>query len=136
MHEVFVPGRLCLLGEHTDWMSSHRLSNPSLNYGLCVVCATNEGLYARTWRQKDERETLSAGYLHYQHRTAEGDLKQKSFELADVEGLKVIAREGGFFSYVAGAAAAVVEEYLLDRDSGLRGGTCMILSLDIFISIA
>ena len=46
---VFVPGRLCLLGEHTDWMSSYRKDNPALECGLCVVCATNEGLYADTW---------------------------------------------------------------------------------------
>jgi galactokinase len=46
LHEVFVPGRLCILGEHTDWGAEYRDRNPAVAYGLTVVCATNEGLYA------------------------------------------------------------------------------------------
>ena len=34
--EVFVPGRLCVLGEHTDWMTQ----------GATIVCTTSEGIFA------------------------------------------------------------------------------------------
>jgi galactokinase len=49
-YEVFVPGRLCLLGEHTDWAGEYRASNPHISCGATVVCATNEGLFARCKR--------------------------------------------------------------------------------------
>ena len=45
--EVFVPGRLCILGEHSDWAGQYRAVNPDVAAGVCVVCATNEGLFAR-----------------------------------------------------------------------------------------
>ena len=31
--EVFVPGRLCILGEHSDWAADYRNVNPSISYG-------------------------------------------------------------------------------------------------------
>ena len=31
--EVFVPGRLCVLGEHTDWAAGFRADNPAIAYG-------------------------------------------------------------------------------------------------------
>lgn len=46
LHEIFVPGRLCVLGEHTDWAGESRGRNHAVAYGITVVCATNEGLYA------------------------------------------------------------------------------------------
>ena len=31
--EVFVPGRLCILGEHSDWAAEYRSVNPAISYG-------------------------------------------------------------------------------------------------------
>ena len=31
--EVFVPGRLCILGEHSDWAAEYRDINPTISYG-------------------------------------------------------------------------------------------------------
>ena len=31
--EVFTPGRLCILGEHSDWAGVYRVTNPSVSYG-------------------------------------------------------------------------------------------------------
>ena len=31
--EVFVPGRLCILGEHSDWAADYRGVNPAISYG-------------------------------------------------------------------------------------------------------
>jgi galactokinase len=31
--EIFVPGRLCILGEHSDWAAEFRTVNPSISYG-------------------------------------------------------------------------------------------------------
>lgn len=32
--EVFIPGRLCILGEHSDWAGEYRNINKSVSYGL------------------------------------------------------------------------------------------------------
>lgn len=40
--ELFVPGRLCVLGEHSDWMADY----PEVGRGATLVCCTNEGIFA------------------------------------------------------------------------------------------
>jgi len=45
--EIFVPGRICLFGEHTDWSGAFRRFNADLAPGYTIVCGTNHGLYAR-----------------------------------------------------------------------------------------
>lgn len=45
--EIFVPGRVCLLGEHTDWAGSHRRFNAEIQKGCNIVCGTEQGLHAR-----------------------------------------------------------------------------------------
>lgn len=32
-HEIFVPGRLCVLGEHSDWAGQYRYQNPAVSVG-------------------------------------------------------------------------------------------------------
>ena len=46
--EVFVPGRLCVLGEHTDWAGRYcgDESCADMKNGICLVTVTNEGLYS------------------------------------------------------------------------------------------
>lgn len=38
--EIFVPGRLCILGEHTDWAAEYRVENPSISYGTLLLRIT------------------------------------------------------------------------------------------------
>ena len=46
MTELFVPGRLCLLGEHSDWAGAYRATPPALVPGHCLVTGTDQGLHA------------------------------------------------------------------------------------------
>ena len=39
--ELFVPGRLCLFGEHSDWAAEF-----GLHKGYCLVIGTDQGLSA------------------------------------------------------------------------------------------
>ena len=41
--ELFVPGRVCLLGEHADWAGQH-----GLHTGYCLVIGTDQGIGAKT----------------------------------------------------------------------------------------
>lgn len=49
--EIFVPGRVCLLGEHTDWAVLHRACHQwpaeTMRDGHCLAYGTNCGLRAR-----------------------------------------------------------------------------------------
>ena len=42
--EIFVPGRLCLFGEHSDWAALYRENDPSIAPGYCLVAGTDQGL--------------------------------------------------------------------------------------------
>lgn len=45
-HYVFVPGRVCLFGEHSDWAGGFRRFNPDIPVGCTLVVGTNQGLHA------------------------------------------------------------------------------------------
>lgn len=45
--ELFVPGRVCLFGEHTDWSGSFRRFNSKLKPGRNIVVGTNAGVFAK-----------------------------------------------------------------------------------------
>ena len=42
--ELFVPGRLCLFGEHSDWAGGWRRARPELSPGVCLVAGTDQGI--------------------------------------------------------------------------------------------
>ena len=37
MIKLFVPGRLCLFGEHTDWAGHYRTMNADIKPGAAIV---------------------------------------------------------------------------------------------------
>lgn len=43
---LFVPGRLCLAGEHSDWAASYRTETPSISPGAALVVGLQQGLHA------------------------------------------------------------------------------------------
>jgi hypothetical protein len=44
--KLFVPGRICLLGEHSDWAGGYRRINAEIEKGYAIICGTNQGIYA------------------------------------------------------------------------------------------
>ena len=112
MTEVFVPGRLCLIGEHTDWSGSYREKNPSIPIGYVLVSSLNEGIYARVYSLKDESifhyETNSnSNFTDNNINDDNNNVYEIRFDDNYIEALnklKLVAIEGGFFSYLAGVA--------------------------------
>ena len=45
--ELFVPGRICLFGAHSDWAGGYRRINSAVGRGYTIITGTNQGLYAR-----------------------------------------------------------------------------------------
>lgn len=107
--EVFVPGRLCIMGEHSDWAGEYRTQNLSVATGMTIVCATVEGLHAKcdALPLKDGKPTLR--FIHKQpHSAAEHIDLEVSL---DFDELVSLASEGSFFSYIAGTASVVLKAH-------------------------
>jgi galactokinase len=103
MLRLFVPGRLCLLGEHSDWAGTYRAADPTIAPGRCLVTGTEQGLEA-------EAEPL-AGAVELWSRLSDGSARGPERFPADAASLAGAARAGGFFSYAAGVAAVVAERH-------------------------
>ena len=101
--KIFVPGRLCLFGEHSDWAGEYRRINPNIVKGYTLIVGTNQGIYASVKPNSTEliiRSSLNDG----RH--------DKSLRLPmESNSLKRVAQEGGFFSYAAGTAYQFLTQY-------------------------
>jgi len=102
---LFVPGRLCLFGEHSDWAGEYRREIAALPAGHCIAVGTEQGIHARV-RKRD-------GIL-----AARSQLPDSKFvealclPLEPVE-LQRMARTGGFWSYVTGTLHEVMGAYAI-----------------------
>uniref|UniRef100_A0A7S2RRZ4 UTP--glucose-1-phosphate uridylyltransferase n=1 Tax=Mucochytrium quahogii TaxID=96639 RepID=A0A7S2RRZ4_9STRA len=102
--ELFVPGRVCLLGEHSDWAGSFRRFNDKICKGFTLVTGTNQGLYARVKRHPSKLVLT----------TTDNNGAKSSAEFAmDRDTLLAVAREGGFWCYCAGVAYKMLTENIV-----------------------
>ena len=101
--KIFVPGRICLFGEHTDWAGGYRRVNADLEKGYAIIASTNQGLHAEINPHPTKlilRTTLSDG------------TRMEPFEVPmESEALLAEAQKGGFFSYAAGVAYQILTHY-------------------------
>ncbi len=103
MTKLFVPGRLCLFGEHTDWAGHYRTMNADILPGAAIVTGIEQGIYAEVEKSPVFEMTSEAPEIK--------DMWQDfSCMMNDVE-LKRIAKSGSFFSYCAGVASYMLEWY-------------------------
>lgn len=101
--KLFVPGRICLFGEHSDWAGGYRRINAEIDQGRTIILGTNQGLYAEVSPHPNS--------LIF-HSTLPDGSDGGSCELPmDAEVLLQEAEEGGFFSYAAGVAYQVLTHY-------------------------
>ena len=100
--DLFVPGRLCLFGEHSDWAGGFRRFNKEIVPGRTLVLGTPQGLAARV-KVNDElvvTATNNKGERIGPWRCA-----------MDREELRLAAEGDSFFSYVAGVALVVLTNH-------------------------
>jgi|SRR3989344_2096884 len=108
--ELFVPGRLCLFGEHSDWAGGHRRQNSELEKGYALVCPTNHGTYARI-RKIDDKKLIMKSTLS--DRIFEVDMQRSLLD-------KVAKDSNNLFNYVAGVAYYILERYDNNHVSGIE----------------
>ena len=100
---LFVPGRICLFGEHSDWAGGYRRINAEIEKGYTIITGINQGIYA------DVKPHPSKFIFHA---SIEEGKQRESIELPmDAEVLLETAQKGGFFSYAAGVAYQVLTNY-------------------------
>lgn len=101
--DLFVPGRLCLFGEHSDWAGKYRSMNSELVAGEAIVTGTEQGIYATVEKSENFEMTCSAQSLQ--------DVWHDFESPMNAEALKDVAHSGSFFSYCAGVASYMLEWY-------------------------
>jgi UTP-glucose-1-phosphate uridylyltransferase/galactokinase len=101
--KLFVPGRLCLFGEHTDWAGHYRTMNAQIAPGAAIVTGIEQGITAIV-----ERSSM------FEVQSEAPQIKSEWHDFAcrmDEQELKRVARSGSFFCYCAGVASYMLEWY-------------------------
>lgn len=97
MYDIFIPGRVCLFGEHTDWVGGMRNLNRDLKKGICIVSGTDIGVYANVKYQEDKLTYIKNNNV---------------FEIPIEENiLKKYSSEGGYYSYICGVLLFMKKKY-------------------------
>ena len=100
---IFVPGRICLFGEHSDWAGGYRRVNAGIEKGYTLICGTNQGI------QADVEPHPTA--LVLTSTTPDGETMGPHEIPLEPRALLEEAQGGGFFSYAAGVAHQVLTHY-------------------------
>ncbi|MDL1885713.1 GHMP kinase [Anaerolineae bacterium CFX8] len=101
--KIFVPGRICLLGEHSDWAGGYRRINTDIEKGYALITGTNQGIYA------DVQPHPNALVLSS---TTPDGAAHGPYEIPmEPQALLEEAQKGGFWSYIAGVAYEVLTHY-------------------------
>ena len=103
MIQLFVPGRLCLFGEHTDWAGHYRTMNADIKAGAAIVTGIEQGIYAEVEKSSSFEMTSVAPQI----KDIWSDFSCRMKE----DDLKAVAKSGSFFCYCAGVASYMLEWY-------------------------
>ena len=100
--DLFVSGRLCLFGEHSDWAGYYTRTNSQIVPGAAIVTGIQEGIYAHVEKSDNIRFRT---VLNDGTRTDWIEFPRSIIKLEEE------AKKGGFFSYVAGVSAHIMQYY-------------------------
>ncbi len=101
--KIFVPGRICLFGEHSDWAGGYRRINADIEKGYTLLTGTDQGIYAEVEPHPTSLVLTSI--------KPDGQ-KVGPYEIPmDSRALLEEAHKGGFWSYIAGVANQILVNY-------------------------
>jgi len=101
--KLFVPGRICLFGEHSDWAGGYRRINADVEKGYTLICGTDQGIYAEIEPHPTSLVLTST--------TPDGAMHGPYEIPMEARTLLEVAQEGGFWSYIAGVAYQALTNY-------------------------
>lgn len=90
-YKLFVPGRLCLFGEYSDWAEIYPSMNSALVAGEATITGTVQGIYATVEKSENFEMTCSAESLQSVWYDLECPM--------NAEALKDVAHSGSFQDY-------------------------------------
>jgi hypothetical protein len=97
--KLFVPGRVCLFGEPSDWAGGYRTVRPDIAKGQAVILGTDQGIEAEVLPHPEALVLSSVA--------KEAGSRPRVLPM-EPNALLQEARQGGFWSYVAGTALQVL----------------------------
>ena len=101
--KIFVPGRICLFGEHSDWAGGYRRFNAEIEKGYTLLTGTNQGIYAEVQPHPNALVLSST--------TPEGE-RHGPYEIPmEASALLEVAQRGEYWSYMAGVAYQILTHY-------------------------
>ena len=101
--KIFVPGRICLVGEHSDWAGGYRRINADIEKGYTLITGTDQGIYADAAPHPTSLVLTS---------TAGDGTRQGPVEIPmEPKTLLEEAQKGGYWSYIAGVAYQALTNY-------------------------
>lgn len=131
---LFVPGRLCLFGEHSDWAGMYRTVNSAVVKGYALVSGTEQGIYATV--EKADRFIMASS----------GEIPKEEYWECEMDSAKLntVAQQGGYFSYVAGVASYINDNYvvggvkitIMKRDLPIKSGLSSSAAICVLVARA
>jgi len=100
---LFVPGRICLVGEHSDWAGGYRRINAEIEKGYTLITGTDQGIYAEVSPHPTSLVLTSTDQNGNRQGPVEIPMEPKT--------LLEEAQKGGYWSYIAGVAYQVFINY-------------------------
>jgi len=101
--KIFVPGRICLFGEHSDWAGGYRRINAEIEKGYTLITGTDQGIYAEVEPHPTALVLTST--------TPDGQTHGPCEIPMELKALLEEAQRGGFWSYIAGVAYQILTHY-------------------------
>lgn len=101
--DLFVPGRVCLFGEHSDWAGACRRFNSHIRPGRVIIAGTNQGIHAKAEPHADS--------LLINSTLPDGTQANPCIVKMEKDALLELASAGGFYSYAAGVAYYMLTFY-------------------------
>ncbi len=100
---IFVPGRICLVGEHSDWAGGYRRNNAQIEKGYTLITGTDQGIYAEVSAHPTSLVLSSV---------SQDGSRLGPYEIPmEARTLLEEAQKGGFWSYIAGVAYQMLINY-------------------------
>ena len=101
--KIFVPGRICLFGEHSDWAGGYRRLNADIGKGYTLLAGTDQGIYAEVQPHPNAMVLTST--------TPDGERLGPREVPMEASALLKEAQGGGYWSYMAGVAYQILTNY-------------------------
>lgn len=94
---IFVPGRVSIIGELSDWVSDYKKDNPTIIPGEAIATGIDKGIYAVVKKSND---------FIYEYQDKKIEVKNM-----DEKELSDISKSSNFFSYVCSVALYMKKNY-------------------------